>query len=60
MAGYRDLPMGAHDQQAMSAPRVAEAFERFVNIQQELVALLQEQVEQDRAILARMATSRPA
>ncbi len=30
MAGYRDLPMGRHDEKAMTHPRVREAFEKFV------------------------------
>jgi hypothetical protein len=54
MAGQRDLPMGRHDQQAMSSPEVAEAFERFVNRKQELLALLQREVDRDRRMLAEM------
>src|SRR5919106_3608256 len=30
MAGYRDFPMGRHDEKAMTHPRVREAFEKFV------------------------------
>jgi hypothetical protein len=54
MAGYRDLPMARHDQEAMSSPEVAEAFERFVDLKQELLALLQGEVERDRRMLAEM------
>jgi hypothetical protein len=55
MAGYRDLPMGGHDQKAMSAPNVREAFEKFVRLEQELLALLQKKLEQDRRMLVEMA-----
>jgi hypothetical protein len=54
MADYRDLPMGRHDFGAMSAPRFREAFERFVTLEQELLALLQKKVEQDRKMLIQM------
>jgi hypothetical protein len=52
MAGYRDLPMGRHDEKAMSDPKVLEAFERFVLLEQELLALLQKSVERDQKMLA--------
>jgi hypothetical protein len=58
MAGYRDLPMGRHDQKAMSAPKVREAFEKFVKLEQELLALLQKRVEQDARMLAEMGGAR--
>ena len=41
MAGHADLPMGRHDEEAMSTLEVIEAFERFVRVQQELADLLQ-------------------
>jgi hypothetical protein len=44
MAGYRDLPMGAHDTSVMSSPRAVAAFENFVKLEEELVALLQHRV----------------
>ena len=44
MAGYRDLPMGAHDASVMSSPRAVAAFENFVKLEEELVALLQQRV----------------
>jgi hypothetical protein len=40
MAGYRDLPMGAHDMSVMSSPRAVAAFQNFVKLEDELVALL--------------------
>jgi len=44
MAGYRDLPMGAHDWSVMSSPRAVAALENFVKLEEELVALLQQRV----------------
>lgn len=52
MSGYRDLPMGRHDPEAMSDPRVSERFERFVKLEEELLALLQQRVRQDREMLS--------
>ncbi|GGM58350.1 hypothetical protein GCM10012275_31960 [Longimycelium tulufanense] len=54
MAGYRDLPMGRHDPNLMASPEVAEIFEKFVQAEQELLALLQEWVEQDQTMLRDM------
>ena len=54
MAGYRDLPMGRHDPGAMAAPKPAEAFESFVEIEEELVTLLRRRLESDRAMLRQM------
>jgi hypothetical protein len=57
MAGYHDLPMGKHDPEAMSSPRVVAAFERYVKGEEELLVLLQELVEQDQTILEDMRRS---
>jgi hypothetical protein len=54
MAGYRDLPMGRHDQKAMASPKVVEAFENFVRVEQELLTLLQERLGQDQQMLVVM------
>jgi hypothetical protein len=54
MAGCRDLPMGRHDQRAMSSPQVVEAFENFVRVEQELLALLVRRMEQDQKMLVEM------
>jgi hypothetical protein len=54
MAGYRHLPMGRHDQKVMSGPEVLGAFEKFVKLELELLALLQKKVEQDRKMLIEM------
>jgi hypothetical protein len=55
MVRYRDLPMGRHDEEAMSAPPVRGAFEKFVTLEQSLAALLQEKVAQDRTMLGAMS-----
>jgi hypothetical protein len=52
MAGCRDLPMGRHMEHAMAARPVLDSFHRFVNAEQELLALLQQRVEQDQDMLA--------
>jgi hypothetical protein len=51
MAGYRDLPAARHDPKAMTSPQVADTFEKFVKVEQERLALLEERIEQDRAML---------
>jgi hypothetical protein len=57
MAGYWDLPMGRHDEQVVSSPKVFDAFSRYVDAEQELLALLQESLEQDRRMLADMGAA---
>jgi len=54
MAAARDLPMGRHDAQTMSSPEVADAFRRFVEARQELLAVLRWMAEQDQRMLAEM------
>ncbi len=54
MAGYRDLPMGRHDVGAMSSRAVVEAFQRFVELERELLGLLQKRLHQDTKLLAEM------
>lgn len=54
MVGYRDLPMGRHDEKAMAHPSVREAFERFIREKQELLTLLEGTAEQDNQILDAM------
>ena len=54
MAGYRKLPMGRHDEKTMAAPAVVESFQRFVELEQELLTLLQRRMEQDRQMLVAM------
>ena len=47
MVGYRDLPMGRHDEKVMTHPGVRQAFEKFVTQKQELLSLLEQTAEQD-------------
>ena len=54
MAGYRDLPMGRHDMQAVTASEPVEAFGRFVKAEQQLLALLHARLPDDQAMLADM------
>ena len=54
MAGYRDLPMGRHEQQLMSGPKVGEAFAKFVQLERELLAMLQHRLERDQKMLRQM------
>ena len=60
MAGYRNLPMGRHDDKAMSSARALEVFETFVKLETELVALLQNRLELDRKMLIEMGRARGA
>lgn len=54
MAGYRDLPMGKHDEQALLSPKVLEVFKEYVQLEEDLLTLLQEKVQEDGAMLAEM------
>ena len=51
MTDARDIPMGNHDMQKMTTPEVRQAFDAFVQAEEELLALLRERMEQDRAML---------
>lgn len=51
MAGYRHLPMGRHDMQAMSAPETVAAFDEYVRLEGELAELLEKRLKRDRAML---------
>ena len=52
MGGSRDLAMGRHDEAAMASPAVGRSFERFVQLEQELLTMLQGRLEQDQQMLA--------
>jgi hypothetical protein len=54
MAGYRDLPMGRHDEQVMTSPDALRVFDAFVKAKQELQALLDRQAAEDREMLAQI------
>jgi hypothetical protein len=54
MASYRYLPMSLHDAEALSAPEVSEAFDKFVTAEHDLLVFLQSRVVQDQATLREM------
>jgi hypothetical protein len=56
MAGYRDLPMGHHDEAAMGGPAMMETFKRFVDREQALHTLLKRRLEEDQEMLHAMGT----
>jgi hypothetical protein len=52
MVGYGDLPMGRHDEAVMADPEgQAEAFQRCVAIERELLALLSAKVAEEEQLL---------
>lgn len=51
MAGYRNLPMGAHDMAVMQAPERMEAFGSYVKAERELIATLQKALARDQELL---------
>jgi hypothetical protein len=54
MAGYHDMPMGRHDMQRIAGPQPLAAFERYVSVKRELLALLGETLSQDEQMLTAM------
>jgi hypothetical protein len=54
MAGYRDLPMGRHDDKAMSAERIAPDFSRLAERESRLLEALRSQLETHRRMLAKL------
>ena len=58
MSGARDLPMGRHDAPATAVSGVQRAFQRFVELEQELLTMLESRLEQDRQMLAGMVVGR--
>jgi hypothetical protein len=57
MAGYEDLPMGRHDEAALTSVEAVDAFERFARAQTELLAVLGQMDARNREMLEQM---RPA
>jgi hypothetical protein len=57
MAGYRDLPMGRHDETVLAEPQVLEAFEHLVKTEEALLALLEERVRQERRLLSQFGAA---
>ena len=56
MVASRDLPMGAHDMDALSSPHTVGIFAAFVRSERELVELLGHRIEDDEAMLTEMTT----
>ena len=54
MAGQRNLPMGRHDFRVMGSPPAVAAFQRFVEVERELLDMLQQRFPQDQHMLAQM------
>jgi hypothetical protein len=54
MTGYRDLPMGKHDERRLADPKLADAFESFVTRERETLDLLHTLIERDEAMLGTM------
>lgn len=54
MIGYRDLPMGRHDEEKMGSREAVAAFEQFVKTERALLALLTETVGEHGAMLQQM------
>jgi hypothetical protein len=52
MEGYRDLPMGRHDEHALADPRLWLAFEKLVGQERELRDLLEKRLVGHEAMLA--------
>jgi hypothetical protein len=55
MADYRNLPIAAHDEAAMSDTVAHRAFENYVRLEHELANLLQQHVQEDREMLQQMS-----
>ena len=53
-----DLPMGRHDFELMASPEPLAAFEKFVRIEEELLAMLEGRLEKDRQMLSQMGAAR--
>ena len=51
MGGYRDLPMGKHDERAMTSLTSVEVFGQFVKAEREVLTLLERAVDRDERML---------
>jgi len=51
MAGYRELPMGRHDPEAMASAEARDALKTLVDVERELLAVLQKQIAEFGGIL---------
>jgi hypothetical protein len=52
MAGYHDLPMGKHDEEKMKSAKVFDAFENYIKLEQELIAILNDRLVKDQELIA--------
>jgi hypothetical protein len=52
MADHREMPMGEHDLQALSAGQVVDALEGMIRVESQLIARVQQQLTEHQAILA--------
>jgi len=59
MAGYGDLPMGKHDERALTHPRVRQTFEQFIQHKRELLDVLKQTEERDNQLLKVMQVNIP-
>ena len=51
MAGYRDMPMARHHEEALADPKIVEALHKLISGEQQLIGLLQAQLEEYQHIL---------
>ena len=58
MTGYRDLPMGRHDERAMSGRDAMDALAGFVQGERKLLSMLTGRVGQHERMLEQMQSSR--
>jgi hypothetical protein len=54
MAGYRDLPVARHHEEAFADERIGRAFEQLVRMEGELAALLKRAHARDKELLDQM------
>jgi hypothetical protein len=54
MAAQGDLPMGRHDMSVMASPKARDAFARFIDAEEKLLAVLDGRVAGDREMLSQM------
>ena len=54
MTGARDLPTARHLPDVLASPELAAPFRRFVEAEEELLALLRERIDDDRSMLGEM------
>lgn len=54
MEGFRDLPMGKHDEKILNDPKTYEPFRAFVAREEELLKLLRQSLEREQQMLAQM------